>query len=141
AAGSGRSIAPADTLATSGQIVAFDRETPVNAMPAGYFPMRSIGNLTRGGRTISAIARGREPRRAANGAIDRNRKRRWLVRLMTFSVAVILLIAASLVIFWPGRHAAPGRALAIAQAQVSADPFGGAAGAGPATPEEPSLQE
>ena len=39
-------------------------------------------------------------------AISQNRKRRWLVRLMTFSAAATLLIAASLVIFWPGRNAA-----------------------------------
>ncbi len=49
------------------------------------------------------------------GAISRNRKRRWLVRLMTFSVAATLLLAASLITFWPGRNAAPGRPAAIAQ--------------------------
>jgi hypothetical protein len=57
------------------------------------------------------------------GAVSRNRKRRWLVRLMTFSVAATLLIAAGLVTFWPGRNAAPGRAVAVAQARPSADPF------------------
>src|SRR5438477_10589701 len=41
------------------------------------------------------------------GAISWNRKRRWLVRLMTLSVAATLLIAAGLGIFWPGRNAAP----------------------------------
>jgi hypothetical protein len=48
-------------------------------------------------------------------AISKNRKRRWLVRLVTFSAAATILIAASLITFWPGRNAAPGRAAAIAQ--------------------------
>jgi hypothetical protein len=61
-------------------------------------------------------------------AISKNRKRRWLVRLVTFSAAATILIAASLIIFWPGRNAAPGRAAAIAQQQAQpaakkADPF------------------
>src|SRR5687767_10357401 len=46
------------------------------------------------------------------GAISMNRKRRWLMRLTTFSVAATLLLAAGLAIFWPGRNAAPGRAAA-----------------------------
>jgi hypothetical protein len=78
-------------------------------------------------------------------AISSSRKRRWLVRLMTFSVAATLLITASLIIFWPGRNAAPGRAVAVAQAPTGADPFapGGdaAAGGGPAEPSEPTLQQ
>jgi len=56
-------------------------------------------------------------------AISRNRKRRWLVRLTTFSVAATLLVAASLVIFWPGRNAGPGVAAVEAQAPKGADPF------------------
>ena len=42
-------------------------------------------------------------------AISRNRKRRWLVRLTTFSVAATLLLAAGIAIFWPGRNAARPR--------------------------------
>jgi hypothetical protein len=49
-------------------------------------------------------------------AISRNRKRRWLMRLTTFSVAAMVLLAAGLAIFWPGRNAAPGVALVVAQA-------------------------
>src|SRR5206468_8488592 len=49
-------------------------------------------------------------------AIHRNRKRRWLMRVTTFSIAVTLLVAAGIAIFWPGRNAAPGLAVAIAQA-------------------------
>jgi membrane-associated protease RseP (regulator of RpoE activity) len=48
-------------------------------------------------------------------AISRNRKRRWLMRLTTFSVAATLLVAAGLAILWPGRHAAPGAANLVAQ--------------------------
>ena len=48
-------------------------------------------------------------------AISRNRKRRWLMRLTTFSVAAIVLLAAGLAIFWPGRNAAPGVAAVVAQ--------------------------
>src|SRR6267142_4064683 len=48
-------------------------------------------------------------------SISRNRKRRWLMRLTTFSVAATVLIAAGIAIFWPGRNAAPGVANAIAQ--------------------------
>lgn len=50
------------------------------------------------------------------GAISLSRKRRWLMRLMTFSTAATLLIAASLITFWPGRNAAPGLSDAVAQA-------------------------
>jgi len=48
-------------------------------------------------------------------AIQRNRKRRWLMRVTTFSVAATILVAAGIAIFWPGRNAAPGPAAAIAQ--------------------------
>jgi len=48
-------------------------------------------------------------------AINRNRKRRWLMRVTTFSIAATLLIAAGIAIFWPGRNAAPGPAAALAQ--------------------------
>src|SRR6476660_811808 len=57
------------------------------------------------------------------GAISLSRKRRWLMRLMTFSTAATLLIAASLITFWPGRNAAPGVAIAAAQAPTGAGPF------------------
>jgi hypothetical protein len=48
-------------------------------------------------------------------AIKWNRKRRWLMRVTTFSIAATLLIATGIAIFWPGRNAAPGPAAAIAQ--------------------------
>jgi hypothetical protein len=70
-------------------------------------------------------------------AISMNRKRRWLMRLTTFSVAATLLFAAGLAIFWPGRNAAPGLAEAVAQAPAAAkkvDPFS-------ASGVEPTLQE
>jgi negative regulator of sigma E activity len=54
--------------------------------------------------------------------ISWQRKRRWLMRLTTFSVAAMILLAAGLAIFWPGRNAAPGLAVVIAQAP-NADPF------------------
>jgi hypothetical protein len=57
------------------------------------------------------------------GAISRNRKRRWVMRLTTFSVAATLLFAAGLAIFWPGRNAAPGVANAIGQVKDQRDPF------------------
>jgi hypothetical protein len=44
------------------------------------------------------------------------RKRRWIVRLTTFSLAAALLIALGLITFWPGRNAAPGIAAVVAQA-------------------------
>jgi hypothetical protein len=53
-------------------------------------------------------------------AISRNRKRRWLMRAMTFSVAAMSLFAAGLAIFWPGRNAAPGVANLVGQ-DVQAD--------------------
>ena len=70
-------------------------------------------------------------------AISRNRKRRWLMRLTTFSVAATVLFAAGLAIFWPGRNAAPGVAMAVAQvAVVPEKPVGGNAAG-----QEPKLQE
>src|SRR5438067_5476737 len=48
-------------------------------------------------------------------AISRNRKRRWLMRVTTFSIAATLLLAAAIAIFWPGRNAAPGAAAVTAQ--------------------------
>src|SRR5947207_13254418 len=50
-------------------------------------------------------------------AISQNRKRRWLMRMTTFSAAAIVLVAAGLAIFWPGRNAAPGLAVVAAQAE------------------------
>jgi hypothetical protein len=47
--------------------------------------------------------------------ISRNRKRRWLMRLTTFSIAATLLLAASLTLLWPARNAAPGLADLVAQ--------------------------
>ena len=45
-----------------------------------------------------------------------NRRRRWLMRVTTFSVAATVLIAAGIATFWPGRNAGPGLAEAVAQA-------------------------
>jgi hypothetical protein len=56
-----------------------------------------------------------------------NRKRRWLMRVTTFSVAATLLLAAGIVTFWPGRNAGPGVAQLGAQdaeKEVARDPFG-----------------
>jgi hypothetical protein len=51
------------------------------------------------------------------GSISRNRRRRWLMRMTTFSAATIILVAAGLAIFWPGRNAGPGVAQVGAQDQ------------------------
>ena len=48
-------------------------------------------------------------------SISRGRRRRWLMRVTTFSVAAIVLLAAGLATFWPGRNAGPGPAAAVAQ--------------------------
>jgi hypothetical protein len=55
-------------------------------------------------------------------SISRGRRRRWLMRAMTFSVAAVLLMAAGLAIFWPGRNAGPGAARAVAQAPAEKQP-------------------
>jgi hypothetical protein len=47
--------------------------------------------------------------------ISRGRKRRWIMRVTSFSIAATLLIAAGLFTFWPGRNAAPGAAETLAQ--------------------------
>src|SRR5690349_1357695 len=73
-------------------------------------------------------------------AISWNRKRRWLVRVMTFSVAATLLITASLIIFWPGRNAAPGRATAIAQPQAGGEAAPVRGGSDPSPPVKKSIQ-
>lgn len=49
-------------------------------------------------------------------SITRGKRRRWLMRAVSFSVAATVLIAAGLAIFWPGRHAGPGVAEVVAQA-------------------------
>src|SRR5262245_3145370 len=57
-------------------------------------------------------------------ALSKSRKRRWLMRLTTFSLAAALLLAAGLTLLWPARNAAPGRAVLVAQApQKAADQF------------------
>ena len=48
-------------------------------------------------------------------SLSRNRRRRWLMRLTTFSVAATVLLAAGLAIVWPGRNAGPGVAAIVAQ--------------------------
>ena len=55
-------------------------------------------------------------------SISRGRRRRWLMRAMTFSVAAVLFMAAGLAILWPGRNAGPGVARAIAQAPAEKQP-------------------
>jgi hypothetical protein len=66
-------------------------------------------------------------------SLSRNRRRRWLMRLTTYSVAATVLLAVGIVTFWPGRNAGPGVAEIIAQEAPppakAADPF-----AGPARP-------
>jgi hypothetical protein len=57
--------------------------------------------------------------------VSRGRKRRWLMRVTTFSIAATLLIAAGIFTFWPGRNAGPGAAAVVAQAE---DPFADPAG-------------
>jgi hypothetical protein len=49
------------------------------------------------------------------GSISRNRRRRWLMRVTTFSAAAMVLVAAGLAIFWPGRNDGPGVAAVVAQ--------------------------
>lgn len=58
------------------------------------------------------------------GSISRNRRKKWLMRLTTFSAAAIVLVAAGLAIFWPGRNAGPGVAAVVAQEEEAkaADP-------------------
>jgi hypothetical protein len=58
---------------------------------------------------------------ASFGSVTRNRRRRWLMRLTTFSVAATVLLAAGIVTFWPGRNAGPGVANLIAQDPKPAD--------------------
>jgi hypothetical protein len=62
-------------------------------------------------------------------SLSRNRKRRWLMRVTTASVAATILIALGLITFWPGSNAGPGVARLVAQAPgledgAGADPFG-----------------
>jgi hypothetical protein len=62
------------------------------------------------------------------------------MRVTTFSAAAIVLFAAGLALLWPGRNAAPGPAVVIAQAPQAAakqpqDPFG-APGAKAVVPKE-----
>jgi len=59
------------------------------------------------------------------------------MRLTTFSVAATLLLAAGLVTFWPGRNAAPGLAVAVAQVAVVPEKPAG----GDVASQEPKLQE
>ncbi|MEX2175187.1 MAG: permease prefix domain 1-containing protein [Pirellulaceae bacterium] len=62
-------------------------------------------------------------------SLSRNRRRRWMMRLTTASVAATLLIAAGIVTFWPGSNAGPGVAEVTAQ-----DPFGGPPAGAPGGP-------
>ena len=61
-------------------------------------------------------------------SLSRNRKRRWLMRMVSFSAAAIVLVAVGLLAFWPGHNAGPGVAAVVAQA-----PAGDAKPAVPAT--------
>src|SRR5262245_34459740 len=59
--------------------------------------------------------------------LSNSRKRRWLMRLTSFSIAAALLLAAGLTLLWPARNAAPGIAIVVAQTPQKAterDPFG-----------------
>lgn len=53
-------------------------------------------------------------------SVSLQRKQRWVMRLTTFSVAAIILFALGLIVFWPGRNAAPGIATVVAQAPIAA---------------------
>ncbi|MDX1948659.1 MAG: permease prefix domain 1-containing protein [Pirellulaceae bacterium] len=55
-------------------------------------------------------------------SLSRNRKRRWLMRLASFSVAAMLLVAFGLITFWPGSNSGPGPAIVTAQAPPGATP-------------------
>src|SRR5687768_13503797 len=46
------------------------------------------------------------------------------MRVMTFSVAAMVLVAAGLAIFWPGQSAGPGVAAVVAQDPDEAKPAG-----------------
>jgi hypothetical protein len=62
--------------------------------------------------------------------LSSGRKRRWLMRVTTFSVAATLLLAAGIVTFWPGRNAGPGVAQLGAQdVEKMAEPEGNVAAA------------
>src|SRR5262245_28953890 len=77
-------------------------------------------------------------------AISQSRKRRWLMRVTTFSMAAMVLVAAGLAIFWPGRNAAPGVAAVVAQPPKAAearDPFGAPEAAGQReAPRQPAVE-
>jgi hypothetical protein len=62
--------------------------------------------------------------------ISVHRKRRWLMRIATYSAAATVLFAAGLAIVWPARNAGPGPASAAAQNAAQALP-GGEGAAGP----------
>lgn len=49
-------------------------------------------------------------------SLSRNRKRRWLMRVTTASVAATILFALGFITFWPGTNAGPGAAQLAAQA-------------------------
>ncbi|MCI0361115.1 MAG: permease prefix domain 1-containing protein [Planctomycetaceae bacterium] len=60
-------------------------------------------------------------------SLSGNKRKRWIMRITTASVAAIVLIAAGIFTFWPGGNAGPGAAKLIAQAQqpdTKAEPAG-----------------
>jgi hypothetical protein len=54
-------------------------------------------------------------------AIRGAKRKRWIMRLTTASVAATLLIAAGIFTFWPGHNAGPGAAKIVAQAPAGGD--------------------
>jgi hypothetical protein len=48
-------------------------------------------------------------------SLSRNRRRRWMMRMTTFSAAAMILAAVAIATFWPGRNAGPGLAAVVAQ--------------------------
>jgi hypothetical protein len=58
------------------------------------------------------------------GDISRGKRRRWMMRAMTFSAAASLLLAAGVVTFWPGRNAGPGVANVVAQVATQSTEVG-----------------
>ena len=55
-------------------------------------------------------------------SLSGTKRKRWIMRLTTASVAVIVLIAAGIFTFWPGNNAGPGAATVVAQAPAEATP-------------------
>jgi HAAS len=58
-------------------------------------------------------------------SLSGNKRKRWIMRLTTASVAAIVLIAAGIFTFWPGGNAGPGAAQLVAQPPATQAPATG----------------